>query len=175
MALAVSDVQVRPLGPPDAAAFRALRLRGFREHPEAFTTSYEEESLKPLPVSEARLSQTGREKFWGAFTQDGKGDLVGMVGLDRDPRRHCQHKGMVIAMYVASEWAGRGLGRALLGAVLQDAKAAGLERLVLTVTRGNQAAEHLYQRTGFASFGVEPGATKVNQQLYDKTYMGLVL
>jgi RimJ/RimL family protein N-acetyltransferase len=175
MALAVSDVQVRPLGPPDAAAFRALRLRGFREHPEAFTTSYEEELLKPVSVSEVRLGQTGREKFWGAFTHHGKGDLVGMVGLDRDPRRHCQHKGMVIAMYVATEWTGHGLGRALLGAVLQDAKAAGLERLVLTVTRGNQAAEHLYQRTGFVSFGIEPGAIKVNQQLYDKNYMGLVL
>jgi len=169
------DVQIRLLAPPDAAAFRALRLRCFREHAQAFTSSFEEESLKPQAVFEARLAQGGREKFWGAFAPGGAGALVGMVGLDRDPRLHCQHKGTVIAMYVAPEWAGRGVARALLDALLQEARALGLERLVLTVTHGNQPAERLYQRMGFVSFGVEPGAIKVNQRLYDKNHMGLLL
>lgn len=171
----ISNVLIRPLGPLDAQPFRALRLRALQEHPDAFTSSFEEEVHKPLSLSEARLAPSGREKFWGAVTDGGTGALVGMVGLDRDPRRHCQHKGTVVAMYVAPQWTGHGLGRALLAAVLQEARAAGLERLVLTVTRGNQAAEQLYQRVGFVSFGVEPGAIKVQQQLFDKNYMGLVL
>jgi len=33
---------VRPLGPDDAAAFRALRIRSLREHPEAFGRTPEE-------------------------------------------------------------------------------------------------------------------------------------
>ncbi len=170
-----SELNIRVLSPADATAFRALRLRALKEHPDAFTSSFEEEQHKPLALSEARLAPSGREKFWGAWTEDGGGELVGMVGLDRDPRRHCQHKGTVVAMYVAPAWTGRGLGHALLAALLQEARSLGLERLVLTVTRGNQAAEQLYQRVGFVTFGVEPGAIKVQQQLFDKTYMGLVL
>jgi len=169
------DVRIRVLEPADAVAFRDLRLRCFREHASAFTSSFEEESRKPLAASQARLTPGGREKFWGAVTHAGSDVLVGMVGLDRDPRRHCQHKGTVIAMYVAPEWTGRGLARALLDAVLQEARAVGLERLVLTVTQGNQPAERLYQRMGFESFGIEPGAIKVGQRLYDKNHMALLL
>jgi hypothetical protein len=33
---------IRPLGPDDAAAFRALRVRALREHPEAFGRTPEE-------------------------------------------------------------------------------------------------------------------------------------
>jgi hypothetical protein len=38
------DMQVHPLGSSDVPAFWALRLRGFRDDPEAFNSSWEEAS-----------------------------------------------------------------------------------------------------------------------------------
>ena len=40
--------QIRELTPDDAVSYCTLRLRMLREHPEAFTSSFEEESQKPL-------------------------------------------------------------------------------------------------------------------------------
>jgi ribosomal protein S18 acetylase RimI-like enzyme len=78
-------------------------------------------------------------------------------------------------MYVASEYARRGIGRALLDALLADAYASQLELLVLTVTHGNDGAQGLYLDVGFKSFGIEPGAIKVQNQNFDKNHMYLTL
>ncbi len=167
-----SGLQVRRLVVSDAPAYRAMRLRAFHDHPEAFTSSYEEELPKPLADAERRLGEDSSGRFWGAFVD---GVLAGMVGLDREQRLKNRHKAVVIGMYVAPEFARHGLARHLLAALLADARASDLELLVLTVTRGNQGAERLYLDAGFASFGVEPGAIKVQNRLYDKTHMYLVL
>lgn len=163
---------VRRLQPADAPAWRHLRLRALREHPEAFTSGYEEEAPKPLSSYEQRIGAATGVRFWGAFAG---GALVGMVGLDRELRAKARHKATVVAMYVAPEQTGRGFGRRLLDALLADARAGGVELLVLTVTRGNDAAAGLYRRLGFATFGVEPGAVKVDGRLYDKEHMFLRL
>ncbi len=165
-------LEVRRLQSSDAVAYRALRLRAFREHPEAFTSSYEEEVLKPVAYSEQRLAGTSAARFWGAFVD---GVLVGTVGLDREQRIKNRHKAVVIGMYVAPEVARRGAGRALLEALMADARASDLEVLVLTVTRGNAGAEKLYVDAGFKSFGIEPRAIKVQNQHFDKNHMFLAL
>jgi ribosomal protein S18 acetylase RimI-like enzyme len=165
-------MNVRRLTPADADEYRALRLRAFREHPEAFTSSYEEEVLKPVSSSEQRLAADSAGRFWGAFVD---GTLAGMVGLDREPRIKNRHKAVVIGMYVAPEYARRGIGRALLDALLADAYASQLELLVLTVTHGNDGAQGLYLDVGFKSFGIEPGAIKVQNQNFDKNHMYLTL
>lgn len=160
---------IRRLAPGDAAAHRALRLRALREHPEAFTSSYEEEALAPLAVTAARLA-AARNSFWGAFEHDA---LCGMVGLERETRLKNQHKGIVVGMYVVPEAGGRGLGRQLLDALLRQARAEGLESLVLTVTEGNARAQRLYERAGFRSFGVEPRALKLGARAWAKVHMVL--
>ena len=78
-------------------------------------------------------------------------------------------------MYVASEFTGRGIARALVATVLQDARASGLELLVLTVTDSNRQALALYERAGFSSFGTEPDAIRVNGIGFGKTHMYLQL
>lgn len=163
-------MDVRRLTPADASAYRALRLRALREHPEAFTSSYEEECERPETQSEDRLRHGAA--FWGVFVA---GQLVGMVGLDREQRVKNRHKGTVVAMYVAPEFARRGAGRALMQALVAHARATGLESLVLTVTHGNDAARELYERIGFASFGIEPHAIKVGARAYAKNHMALAL
>ncbi|WP_205959667.1 GNAT family N-acetyltransferase [Ramlibacter humi] len=159
---------IRRLQPEDALAYRELRLRALREHPEAFTSSWEEDSAKPPEASRQRLASTNT-MFWGAF--DDAGMLAGMVGLERLPRAKERHKGHVVGMYVAPEAAGRGAGRALLQALLDEAIAGGLTDLVLTVTEGNGAAQRLYEKAGFRAFGTEPRAIVVDGRAHGKVHM----
>ena len=53
-----TDPRVRRLTPSDAPAYQALRLRAFHDHPEAFTSSYEEEVSKPLAYAQQRRATT---------------------------------------------------------------------------------------------------------------------
>jgi ribosomal protein S18 acetylase RimI-like enzyme len=78
-------------------------------------------------------------------------------------------------MYVAREFSGRGLGRALIDAVLKEASACGVELVVLTVTDSNRAACALYTRAGFAAFGIEPDAIRVDGISFGKQHMVLQL
>ena len=164
---------LRRLVPADAAAYRALRLRGLSEHAEAFTSSYEEEQGKPLAATERRLAPDGDDTVWGAFAGI---DLAGVVGLGREARTKNRHKATVFGMYVAPEHCGHGAGAALLSHLIAEARRQpGLLQLVLTVTDTNDGARALYERAGFRSFGVEPRAIRVGDRYHGKIHMILFL
>jgi ribosomal protein S18 acetylase RimI-like enzyme len=160
---------VRTLTPADATLYRSLRLRALREHPDAFTSSWEEDRDQPLEAAAARLA---KHAFWGAYRGS---ELYGVVGLERESRAKNRHKATVVGMYVAPEAAGQGVGRALMEALLAHARRVGMQSLVLTVTDGNPAATGLYQSVGFRSFGVEPDAIRVDGRSYAKNHMHLDL
>ena len=164
-------MEIRRLTIVDAPAYRRLRLRGLREHPEAFTSSWEEDDAQPLAATEARLASL-QQVLWGAF--DG-GALRGIVGLELLRRPKEQHKAKVVGMYVPADAAGRGIGAALLRTLLAHARQAGLSDLVLTVTEGNAAALRLYRRAGFEAFGTEPRAIRVDGRAFGKVHMHLAL
>ncbi len=163
-------MQIRRLTLDDAAEYRALRLRSFREHPEAFTTSAEELERQPVADTAKRLASPDM-KWWGAFAG---GRLAGYVGLDRETRAKNRHKATLVGMYVAPEFAGRGIGRALVDELLAEARGDGIELIVLTVTEGNGKAAQLYERCGFRSFGIEPHAIKVDGRAWAKNHMYLM-
>jgi RimJ/RimL family protein N-acetyltransferase len=165
-------MQIRRLEISDAPVYRELRLRGLREHPDAFTSSFEEENLRSLAETEKRLSPTSDTVMWGAFVE---GTLAGVVGMTRETRLKNRHKATLVAMYVAPEYGGQGLGLALVQTVIQAAKTAQVELLVLTVTDTNRQAAALYARAGFASFGIEPDAIRVNGVPFGKQHMYLQL
>ena len=143
-------------------------MRGLREHPEAFTSSFEEDVVKPIAATEARLAADGDTAMWGAFID---GALAGGVGLMRERRLKNRHKADIVAMYVLPEYARRGIGRALLDHAIAYARDAGIEQLTLTVTQGNAAARELYVAAGFVSFGIEPRAIKVGNEYFAKEHM----
>lgn len=160
-------MEIRRLGVADAAEYRALRLRSFREHPEAFTTSHEELEAQPAGDTAKRF-EAPNARFWGAFDH---GELCGYVGLERESRAKSRHKATLVGMYVMPEKGGQGMARALVEVLLREARADGVELVVLTVTEGNERARDLYGRSGFRSFGVEPRAIKVGGQAYGKNHM----
>ena len=160
---------IRRLQPADAHLYRSLRLRALREHPDAFTSSYESDREQPVEAAAARL---GQHAFWGAYQG---AELYGFVGLEREPRAKNRHTAAVVGMYVAPDVSGQGVGRALLDALLAHARSEGLASLVLTVTEGNRPAQRLYEAAGFRSFGIEPDAIRVAGRSYAKNHMHLDL
>jgi RimJ/RimL family protein N-acetyltransferase len=169
-------MDIRQLTDTDALAYHELRLRGLREHPEAFTSSFEEESAKPVGWAQKRLAHSPEAPHnfvLGAF-EDGR--LVGILGVSVEPRAKIQHKGTVFGMYVAPEYGGGGVGQELLTTCIERARGIpGLEQLQLTVTDGNVRAKSLYEKAGFRTFGLEQNAIKVGQQYFHKCHMTLDL
>lgn len=167
---------VRSLGAEDAQAYQSLRLRGLREHPEAFTSSAEHEADKPLDWSRRRLTPDvarPNDLFLGAFRDD---DLCGVVGLQGRYRPKECHNATLVGMFVSSQWSGQGIGRALVQALVQHARGLpSLEQIDLTVTAGNDRAQSLYDSCGFTVIGVLPRAIQVDGHYHDKLLMQLRL
>lgn len=165
-------MSIRRLEEADLASYHALRVRGLAEHPEAFSSSAEEEARTGLAKLRARLAPNPampHDVVLGAFEG---GALVGVVGMIVDPRAKVRHRGHVVGTYVASECTGRGVGRMLIDALIAHAQRCGeLDALVLTVTATNDGARRLYERAGFVAFGREPGAVRIAGRGYDKLHM----
>lgn len=60
----------------------------------------------------------------------------------------------LLTLTVAADAEGRGYGRLLLNALMQDAAARGAERLLLEVRVSNERAIRLYQSAGFTMSGM---------------------
>jgi len=163
---------LRRLTPSDAAAHRALMLEAYERHPDAFTSSTSERARLPLSWWAERLppGENADSVVIGAFDDDG--GLVGAAGLNIEGRIKSRHKAVLFGMYVAPQARSHGMGRQLVDAILSEARARpGLRVVQLTVTQGNDAAQGLYERCGFSSFGVEPMAVFVDGRFYGKVHM----
>jgi len=77
------------------------------------------------------------------------GEVVGTIGLDTSPRPRIRHRGE-IGMMVRDDWQGKGVGTAMMQAVVDLAdKWLNLTRIELTVYTDNEPAIALYRKFGF--------------------------
>jgi len=170
-------MHIRELMANDAEQYAALRLRMLREHPAAFTSSFEEDSGKPLAWVQKRIAHdkdAPHNFVLGAFAEDGI--LIGSVGLSVEARSKQRHKALVFGMFVVPGQMSGGVGRALLDYCLERARTIpGLEQIDLTVTATNARAVRFYEAAGFRTFGLEERALKIDGAYYPKAHMVLYL
>ena len=154
-------------------AYWDLRLRGLREHPEAFGMSYEESRDQTLEQVLARFLRPESFILGAAIERR----LVGTVACAREHGQKLRHRATITGMYVAPEARGRGVGGALLDEAVARARGGwpGLEQIHLTVVTENAGAGRLYRRRGFAVYGVEPRALKIGDRYVDEELMVLDL
>lgn len=166
-------MNVRLLAVADAPAYRILMLEALQQNPDAFTSSAAERAVLPLSWWEARLGSSAdaaTSLVIGAF--DHRAELVGLAGLEFETREKVRHKAHLFGMYVAPVARGQGAGAAMIGPLLDLARArAGVRMVRLTVTAGNQSAEQLYRHFGFVEFGLEPMAVAVGDGFVAKRHM----
>jgi ribosomal protein S18 acetylase RimI-like enzyme len=126
---ALPDATVELIAPP-AWEPLAADLLGIGAH--ALQAYVERAAGHPLPQAGALIRR--------------EGDVVacGLARLEGD------HAGL-FAIHTAQAWRGRGLGRAIVAALLAEARRRGATRAYLQVTADNAPALALYDRFGFAT------------------------
>ena len=139
-----------------AAVFCFRKVAGetdflLRETDECGVTIAQEEEIL------ARKADDPREMLLGVFFGN---ELIGMAGLNAAGQlSRVRHRASVGVSLVRAHW-GKGIGTAMMHAVIECAKEAGYEQLELEVVKDNTRAIALYARFGFVSIGRIPNAIK---------------
>ena len=145
-------VSIERLGESDWADFREIRLRSLLDAPDAYGSTYGEESANT--DRGWRDWAAGRWRGGTAAVFAGRGEGGALVGTATgavwDGEEGAAH---LYAMWVAPDARGAGVGRALLDAVERWAPDRGSARLVLAVTETNEGARGFYEACGFGDTG----------------------
>jgi len=147
----MASVTVRAARLEDAAAIAAIYNQGIRGRGATFETEERtpEERARWLAAHEAQhpcliatVSATGDER------------VVGWAATGAYRSRDCYRGIAEFSVYVDREWRGKGVGKALLGALIPAAEAAGLWKLVSRIFPENSGSRALCARVGFREVGI---------------------
>ncbi len=124
-----------------------------------------------------------RERAWlGSFDHERNvlfvavhdGRIVGQADCMGGTVSKNRHTGM-LGIAIRDGWRDAGLGRYLLGRVLEWMRSRGFEKAYLDVFSTNGRARRLYESLGFRSEGARKGQFKMQGQYVDDVIMGLWL
>lgn len=127
--------RARPLTAADLDAVAAIER-------EVFTDPWSNRAFGDL---------LGLDHVRGFVVEDGKGVIVGYAVCSQ-----VADEGEILNLATAPGARRKGIGRALLAAVLQWLGEHGAVKVFLEVRRSNEAAIAMYEAAGFATLGVRP-------------------
>jgi RimJ/RimL family protein N-acetyltransferase len=166
-------LHTRQLTPSDAEAFSSLRRKVTEDNPIPMGLSLTEELTRPLQGFRDQLGAPAPSAAFGVFLD---GELRGCAAVAWTSRfPSSMHKVVLWGTFVDPKWRGQGLGRMVVGVVLNHAREHNVRRVNLTVFLPNVAAVGLYQSLGFKPYGVEPEAVCLDGKFYDGQNMSLLL
>ncbi|KAK1180672.1 GNAT family N-acetyltransferase [Streptomyces sp. NBS 14/10] len=120
--------------------------------------------------------RTGDAAFVLATSADGSGEVLGCALWRRRATvasyRHTAELQQVMTHPAAR---GRGIGRLLVSALIENVRTAGLELLLLGVRGNNHGAIALYEDLGFREWGRLPSGIAVGDERFDDVRMYLEL
>jgi RimJ/RimL family protein N-acetyltransferase len=161
--------KIRRLEAHDATRYRELRLEGLKNHPSAFSSSWEDEAGKPAAWWTERLNAS---TVLGGWIDNSP--LLGVAGFRVQNGIKAQHKGVLWGMYVRPDARGTGLAARLVQGIIELARPL-VEEICLTVVASNTAAHRLYSAAGFEQYGLERRALKIGDAYFDEVLMALAL
>jgi [ribosomal protein S18]-alanine N-acetyltransferase len=142
---------LRPMLPADLASVLALEHELFPDDPWS-AQMFAEEVAQP-PSARLYLVAEADDASGPVAAAAGHG-VAGYAGIMFIPGGV---QADVLTIAVARAYWGRGIGSALLGALLQAAVSRGCTEVFLEVRKDNQRARGLYLRRGFEEIGVRRG------------------
>ena len=131
-------------------AYKEARLRALSEDPQAFARTHAESAALPDEMWQARLQSVADGHDW-LFFACLDGEIVGMMGAYRP--KDVEGTAVIWGVHVDRTRRGQGIGGKLMARLLDELRRAGIERVMLTVSREQAAAVGLYKKFGFAVVG----------------------
>ena len=129
-------------------------------------------AVSPAPAPPKRESFFGNQPLEGFLVAEVDGVVSGYVATYQNiPLPSHAHVVAVNGLAVDPAAQGRGVGRRLVEAVLERARARGLAKVTLRVLGHNTGARHLYERCGFTTEGVLKGEFVLDGRLVDDVLM----
>jgi GNAT superfamily N-acetyltransferase len=140
---------IRRIRESEHGLVRALRLQALRDAPDAFSDTLEKEAERPESywVELTRSLTTTHAMFVAEVDGRARGSVYGLRDVERPEGSR------VGGMWVATPFRRHGLGRALLAAVLDWARAEGCTSVRLWAPARSPEALGLYEGSGFVFTG----------------------
>jgi L-amino acid N-acyltransferase YncA len=140
-------ISIREAEAPDAEAICAIYNQGIEDR----VATLETEQRTP---GERRQWLASRGPRHPVVVAEAEARIVGWGSLNSfNPRPVYDHVAD-FSVYVERSWRGRGVGRALLAALIEQARALAYHKLVLAAFPFNDQGVRLYERAGFRHVGV---------------------
>ena len=162
------DVTIRPIALTDIEQFRQVTDSVMRER--AFLAFVEGFPIDEAAAFVARNIRVGNPQF----VADAGGHIVGWCDVRRETIPVYAHVGH-LGMGLLEPYRGCGIGERLIRAAIDAARAAGIERIELSVYGRNARAVALYRKVGFALEGTRVRGKKLDGDYDDVHMMGLLL
>ena len=142
-------MNVRPVSPDDSAALAAI----YNYYVRGTVISFETEPLSEEEMRE-RIVQTSAE--YPYLVCECEGQVVGYACAHRWKERAAYSQTWESSIYLHHEWRARGLGRALMEALVPLCRAAGCRALIACITAENQASVAFHESLGFRQVSLFP-------------------
>jgi L-amino acid N-acyltransferase YncA len=144
----VTAYRLRPATPADAEAICRIYNQGIEDRLATLETA--------LRTSEERrqwLASRG-PRHPVIVSENAQGEVVGWGSLNVFNPREAYRFVADFSVYVERAWRGRGVGRALLGRLIELGREHGFHKLVLSAFPNNPGGMALYEKLGFQTVGV---------------------
>lgn len=161
--------EIRTVEPGDLASLRALyhavidEDAGFRRAPG----EYGDEGLESFAEATLGILDTPQNAYLVAVLVDhGSTSVIGFVRFRQNvSRSRTRHTGS-LTIAVQREHRARGVGQALLDALLDRLQGGPIERVSLQVFEDNPPARRFYERNGFEVSGILPKEIRMEEGRY---------
>lgn len=139
-------VTIRRARLADAAAIAEI-------YNEAIATTTATFDLEPKSVAEREDWLREHDDRHPVLVADVDGQVAGWASLTKYSDRAAYDETAETSFYVASQFRGQGLGRALKEAIIDEARRLGYHSLIARVTAESHASVHLNEAAGFRLVG----------------------
>ena len=137
---------IRPAVPDDAAAIARIYNEGILDRVATLET-------ETRSAEERRQWLAGKSARHPVLIAESAGEIVAWGSLNIFNTRSCYDHVADFSVYVARDRRGNGFGRAMLGHLIEAARAIGFHKLVLSTFPFNTAGVALYEGMGFRQVG----------------------
>lgn len=158
------------LNSTDFEQYNLLRELALDSYPESFASSNIEEKDKRKEGFNS-IIHSEFNFFMGVFDKE---TLIGSVLFSREVKNKMKHKGNIFAMFLKTEYQGKGIASKLLKLTCNKAFSFdGIQQINLAVNASNSNAINLYEKIGFKTYGIEKKSLFINGKYFDDLLMSL--